>query len=175
LYRQLTLKDIARELNTSITTVSRALKDHYSISPEMKKKVTDLAREWNYHPNPIAVSLLKNKSYTIGVVVPEIAHNYFSIVMDGIEDAAILAGYNVMFCLSKEILQREIDVINTLLNNRIDGLLIAPTRETVSFEHLHAITDKGIPLIFIDRYCETVPASRVLADDYNGGFNAVEH
>jgi DNA-binding LacI/PurR family transcriptional regulator len=107
--------------------------------------------------------------------VPEIAHNYFSIVMDGIEDAAILAGYNVMFCLSKEILQREIDVINTLLNNRIDGLLIAPTRETVSFEHLHTITNKGIPLIFIDRYCETVSASRVLVDDYNGAFNAVEH
>jgi DNA-binding LacI/PurR family transcriptional regulator len=175
LYRQLTLKDIAKELNTSVSTVSRALKDHHSISDEMKKKVKELAVKWDYHPNPIAVSLLKNKSYTIGVVVPEIAHNYFSIVLDGIEDAAISAGYNVMFCLSKEILKREINVINTLLNNRIDGFIIAPTKETITYEHLDSIVNKGIPLIFIDRYCEEVYASRVVVDDYNGAFKAVEH
>ncbi|MFI5195258.1 MAG: LacI family DNA-binding transcriptional regulator [Chitinophagales bacterium] len=175
LYRQLTLKDIAKELNTSVSTVSRALKDHHSISPEMKKKVNDLASRWDYHPNPTALSLLKNKHYTIGVVVPEIAQNYFSIVMEGIEDAASQAGYHVMFCLSKEILQREINVVNTLLNNRIDGLIIAPSKETVSHEHLDCIINRGMPLIFIDRYCEAVPASRVLGDDYNGSFSAVEH
>lgn len=174
-YRQLTLKDIAKELNTSVSTVSRALKDHHSISPEMKRKVNDLASRWDYHPNPVAVSLLKNKNYTIGVVVPEIAHNYFSILMEGVEETATQAGYHVMFCVSKEKLQREVDVINTLLNMRIDGLIIAPSKETVSYDHLEAIVNRGIPLIFIDRYCESVPASRVLVDDYNGAFQAVEH
>jgi DNA-binding LacI/PurR family transcriptional regulator len=175
LYRQLTLKDIARELNTSVSTVSRALKDHHSISPEMKKRVNDLASRWDYHPNPTAVSLLKNKHFTIGVVVPEIAQNYFSIVMEGIEDAANEAGYHVMFCLSKESQQREINVINTLLNNRIDGLIIAPSKETVSHDHLDSIVNRGLPLIFVDRFCEDVQASRVLGDDYNGAFSAAEH
>ncbi|MEJ7740736.1 MAG: LacI family DNA-binding transcriptional regulator [Chitinophagaceae bacterium] len=174
-YRQLTLKDIAKELNTSITTVSRALNDHPSISQKMKKRVIDLAKELDYHPNPIAVSLLKSRSYTIGVIIPEIAHNFFSIVMGGIEDTAIQAGYNVMFCLSKESLEREINVINTLIYSRIDGLLIAPTKETTSYKHFEAVLKKRIPLIFFDRYCADVPVSKVLVDDYNGAFKAVSH
>jgi DNA-binding LacI/PurR family transcriptional regulator len=174
-YRQLTLKDIAKELNTSITTVSRALKDHPSISQNMRKRVHELAKELDYVPNPIAVSLLKSRSYTIGVVVPEIAHNFYSMVMEGIEDTAINAGYNVMFCVSKESLQREVDVLKTLLYSRIDGLLIAPTKETVAHKHLELILNRDLPLVFFDRHVPELNVSKVLVDDYNGAFKAAEH
>jgi LacI family transcriptional regulator len=173
--RQLTLKDIAKELNTSITTVSRALKDHPSISENMRKRVHELAKELDFVPNPIAVSLLKSRSYTIGVVVPEIAHNFYSMVMEGIEDTAIKAGYNVMFCVSKESLQREAEVLKTLLYSRIDGLLIAPTKETTEYKHLETILNKDLPLIFFDRHVPQLAVSKVLVNDYKGAFEAVEH
>ncbi|MBO9684302.1 MAG: LacI family DNA-binding transcriptional regulator [Flavisolibacter sp.] len=174
-YRQLTLKDIAKELNTSVATVSRALKNHPSISDQMKKKVMQLATELNYHPNSIAVSLLKNRSYTIGVIVPEIAHNFYSIVMEGIENAAISAGYNVLFCMSKESKEREVNVLSTLLHSRIDGLLIAPSKETTDYKHLETLFNREMPLIFFDRHCAEIPTSKVLVDDYKGAFKAVDH
>lgn len=174
-YRQPTLKDIAKELNTSVSTISRALKDHPGISEEMKKRVLELAKDLNYHPNPIALSLLKSRSYTIGVIVPEIAHNFYSIVMEGIEDAAFNAGYNVLFCMSKESLEREINIISTLLYNRIDGLLIALSKETTDYTHLQTIFNREVPLIFFDRHCPDIPASKVLVDDYKGAFKAIEH
>lgn len=174
-YRQLTLKDIAKELNTSVATVSRALKNHPGISEQMKKKVMQLAKELDYHPNSIAVGLLKNRSYTIGVIVPEIAHNFYSIVMEGIEDAAINAGYSVLFCMSKESKEREVNVLNTLLDSRIDGLLIAPSKETTDYKHLETLFNREMPLIFFDRHCAEIPASKVLVDDYKGAFKAVEH
>jgi DNA-binding LacI/PurR family transcriptional regulator len=174
-YRQLTLKDIAKELNTSVATVSRALKNHPAISEQMKDKVMQLARELDYHPNSIALSLLKNRSYTIGVIVPEVAHNFYSIVMEGIEDAAINAGYNVLFCMSKESKEREVNVLSTLLHSRIDGLLIAPSKETKDYKHLETLFNREMPLIFFDRHCAEIPASKVLVDDYKGAFKAVEH
>jgi DNA-binding LacI/PurR family transcriptional regulator len=173
-YRQLTLKDIAKELNTSVATVSRALKNHPAISEQMRKKVMQLAKELDYHPNSIALSLLKNRSYTIGVIVPEIAHNFYSIVMEGIEDAAINAGYNVLFCMSKESKEREENVLSTLLHSRIDGLLIAPSKETTDYKHLETLFNREMPLIFFDRHCAEIPASKVLVDDYKGAFKAVE-
>jgi DNA-binding LacI/PurR family transcriptional regulator len=174
-YRQLTLKDIAKELNTSVATVSRALKNHPAISEQMREKVMQLAKELDYHPNSIALSLLKNRSYTIGVIVPEIAHNFYSIVMEGIEDAASNAGYNVLFSMSKESQEREITILNTLLHSRIDGLLIAPSKETTEYKHLETLFNREMPLIFFDRHCAEIPASKVLVDDYKGAFKAVEH
>ena len=174
-YRQYTLKDIAKELNTSITTVSRALKNHRGISEGMREKVITLAKEIDYHPNPNALSLLQSRTYTIGVIVPEIAHNFYSIVMEGIEDAATEAGYNVLFCMSKESAEREKNVLNTLVRNRVDGLLIAISKETVEFDHFEALFNREIPIVFFDRHCPDIPASKVLVDDYNGAFKAVEH
>lgn len=173
--KEITLKDLATRLNTSISTVSRALQDHYSISNKMKARVTELAKELDFRPNPLAMKLLKNRSYVIGVVVPEIAHNYYSMVLAGIEDTAIRSGYNVMFCVSNESAQRETEVISTLIHSRVDGLLIAPSKETYDFSHLKDIEKKNLPLIFFDRHCESLNVSKVLIDDYKGAYKAVEH
>lgn len=173
--KEITLKDLANRLNTSISTVSRALQDHYSISNKMKVRVKELAKELDFRPNPVAMKLLKNKSFVIGVVVPEIAHNYYSIVMAGIEDTAIKNGYNVMFCVSNESAQRETEVISTLIHSRVDGLLIAPSKETYDYSHLKVFEEKNIPLVFFDRHCEGLNFSKVLIDDYKGAYKAVEH
>jgi DNA-binding LacI/PurR family transcriptional regulator len=173
--KETTLKDLAVRLNTSISTVSRALNDHHSISMKMKTEANALARELGFRPNPIAVKLLKNKSYIIGVVVPEIANTYFSIVMAGIENAAIKNGYGVMFCVSNESVQRETEVIANLIHSRVDGLLIAPSKETHSYANLKLLEEKNIPLVFFDRYCEGLDAPKVLMDDYNGAYHAVKY
>lgn len=173
--KETTLKDLANQLNTSISTVSRALQDHYSISAKMKARVVELARELNFRPNPVAMKLLKNKSFVIGVIVPEIAHNYYSMVLAGIEDAAIKGGYNVMFCVSNESSQKEADAISTLLHSRIDGLLIAPSKETYTYEHLKIFQEKNIPLVFFDRHIEGLNVSKVLIDDYQGAYKAVQY
>ena len=174
-YHQYTLKDIAKELNTSISTVSRALNNHDRISEEMRKKVKALAKQVNYHPNPNALSLLQSRTYTIGVIVPEIAHSIYSIVMEGIEDAAQEAGYNVLFCMSKESAEREKNVLDTLIRNRVDGLLIAISKETEAYDHLESLFNREIPIVFFDRHCPDIPASKVLVDDYHGAYKAVEH
>ena len=173
--KETTLKDLANQLNTSISTISRALQDHYSISTKMKARVVELAKELSFRPNPAAMKLLKNKSYVIGVIVPEIAHNYYSMVLAGIEDTAIKGGYNVMFCVSNESSQKEADVISTLLHSRIDGLLIAPSKETYTCEHFKIFEEKNIPLVFFDRYIEGLNVSKVLIDDYQGAYQAVRH
>jgi len=173
--KEITLKDLAERLNTSISTVSRALQDRYSISTKMKARVTQLATELNFRPNPLAMKLLKNKSYVIGVVVPEIAHNYYSQVMAGIEDTAIKNGYNVMFCVSNESAQRETEVISTLIHSCVDGLLIAPSKETYDCSHLKILEEKNIPLVFFDRHCESLNVSKVVIDDHQGAYKAVAH
>lgn len=171
-YKQLTLKDLAKQLNTSITTVSRALKGHYSISESMRTKVLELAKQLDFHPNPMALNLLKSRSFTIGVIVPEIAHHFYSMVMEGIEETAVAAGYNVMFCVSKESSEKEEDVLNALLQSRIDGLLIAPSKETINYTHLQNIVNKGMPLIFFDRHSADLRVSKVLVNDYEGAMQA---
>ena len=172
---EVTMKDLANRLNTSISTISRALQDHYSISAEMKSKVLKLAKELDFHPNSAALKLLKNKSYVIGVIIPEIAHNYFSIVMSGIEDIAIQEGYNIMFCVSRESAQKEAEDISNFIHARIDGLLIAPTKETIDYSPFELLKDKKIPFIFFDRYLEGLNVSKVIIDDYKGAYQAVEH
>ncbi|HLP36311.1 LacI family DNA-binding transcriptional regulator [Lacibacter sp.] len=174
-YKQLTLKDLAKQLNTSITTVSRALKGHYSISESMRTKVLELAKQLDFHPNPMALNLLKSRSFTIGVIVPEIAHHFYSMVMEGIEETAVAAGYNVMFCASKESSEKEEDVVNALLQSRIDGLLIAPSKETINYTHLQNIVNKGMPLIFFDRHSADLRVSKVLVNDYEGAMQATNH
>lgn len=172
---EITMKDIAKRLNTSISTVSRALSNHYSISKEMKSRVTVLAKELDFHPNIAAIKLLKNKSYVIGVIIPEIAHSYYSMVMSGIEDTAIQEGYNVMFCLSHESTQKEAEAISNFMHIGIDGLLIAPSKESTDCSQFDLLKERKIPLIFFDRYIEGLEVSKVLINDYKGSYQAVEH
>ncbi|HCC71910.1 MAG TPA: LacI family transcriptional regulator [Bacteroidales bacterium] len=170
-----TIKDIARELQISPSTVSRALKDHPDISPETKKLVNNLADKWNYRPNPIALSLKGGASKTLGVVVPEIIHYFFSSVISGIEDHANENGYNIMICQSNEEYEKEVNSIQTLVNSRVDGILISISKLTRNTEHFHELKKKNIPLVFFDRISGEVESDMVIIDDSEGAYMATKH
>ncbi|MFT6214578.1 MAG: LacI family transcriptional regulator [Roseivirga sp.] len=172
---QVTLKDIAKELNISCSTVSRALKDFPGISPKTRKSVVDLAKKYNYRPNAIALSLRSQKTNTIGVIIPETVHFFFSTVISGIEDEAMAEGYNVMICQSNESYEREADSIDALMGARVDGLLVSISRETSDLKHLQKVRDEGTPLVFFDRLVEGMNASSVVVDDYQGAYDATVH
>lgn len=172
---QVTIKDLARELNISVSTVSRALKDFPGISPATKKAVTELADKYNYRPNAIALSLRNQKTNVIGIVIPETVHFFFSTVISGIEDEAMKDGYNVMICQSNESFEREADCIDSLMSARVDGLMVAISRETKDLAHLQKVVDEGTPMVFFDRLVEGMNAPSVIIDDYQGAYDAVEH
>jgi DNA-binding LacI/PurR family transcriptional regulator len=174
-YKETTIIDIAKELNVSKSTVSRALKNHRSIGEATKKAVQDLAKKYNYHPNDIASSLSKRSTKTIGVIVPLLSHYYFSTVISGIEELAYKSGYKVIICQSAESYEREVIVSQTLLSSKVDGLLVSISRETKNYDHFKVFQEKNIPIIFFDRICPEIEASSVIIDDYQGAFMAVEH
>lgn len=172
---QTTIKDIAKALGISSSTVSRALKDHPNVSPETKKAVLDLADELNYQPNSIALSLRRSKSNTIGVIIPEIVHFFFSTVISGIEDIAYSAGYSVIVAQSNESYDREVMDTYALSKNRVDGILISMSRETTNYDHFETIHRRGLPMVFFDRVCETINCSKVIVDDFDGAFQVTQH
>ena len=172
---QVTIKDIAKELGISPSTVSKALKDHPDISPATKRSVRELVEKWNYKPDPIALSLKSGQTKIIGVIVPEIVHYFFSTVISGIEDLAYDSGYHVMFCQSNESYEREVKAVQTLLSSRVDGILVSVTKETDDFKHFRKIQENGIPLVFFDRICNELDTDRVVVDDEVGAFDAVKH
>jgi len=174
-YNQVTIKDIARELGISPSTVSRALKDHPDISPETKKAVNELAEKLNYQPNVVALSLRQSKTNTLGVIIPEIVHFFFSTVISGIEDVAYSAGYNVILTQSNESLQRELTDMKALFNSRVDGMLISLSRETTNFDHIESMLAKGVPMVFFDRVYEHPSSSKVIVDDFSGAKEATLH
>lgn len=172
---QVTIKDIARALGISPSTVSRALKDHPDISPETKKAVNDLAKELSYQPNAIALSLKHSRSFTIGVIIPETVHHFFSSVISGIEDVAYEAGYNIMICQSNELYDRERSNANMLYSNRVDGLLVSLAKETTNYAHLKFFQDNNIPVVFFDRGTDAFPCDQVLIDDYSAAFKITSY
>lgn len=172
---QVTIKDIARELGISPSTVSKALKGNREISASTRKAVLELVEKWNYRPDPIALSLKSGQSKTIGVIVPEIVHYFFSTVISGIEDLAYNSGYHVMFCQSNESYEREVKAVGTLLSSRVDGFLVSVSKETLSFDHFRRIETSGIPIVFFDRICEEMDTDRVIVDDEKGAYDAVRH
>jgi len=172
---QVTIKDIAKELGISPSTVSKALKGHPDISSETKKAVKELVERWNYKPDPIALSLKGGLSKTIGVIVPEIVHYFFSTVISGIEDVAYDAGYHVMFCQSNESYEREVKAVDTLLSSRVDGILVSLCKVTMNFDHFRKITQDRIPIVFFDRICDELETDRVIVDDEAGAFDGVSH
>jgi LacI family transcriptional regulator len=172
---QVTIKDIARELGISPSTVSKALKGHPDISESTKKAVRDLVEKWNYKPDPIALSLQGGSGKTIGVIVPEIVHYFFSTVISGIEDLTFKSDYHVLFCQSNESYEREVKAVETLLANRVDGILVSMSKVTRNFDHFRKIADSGIPLVFFDRICEDMETDRVIVDDEAGAYEATCH
>ncbi|MDH4057542.1 MAG: LacI family transcriptional regulator [Cyclobacteriaceae bacterium] len=174
-YVQVTIKDIARELGISPSTVSRALKDHPDISPKTKKAVNELAEKLNYQPNIVALNLRQSKTNTIGVIIPEIVHFFFSTVISGIEDVAYSAGYNVILTQSNESQEREILDIKALFNSRVDGMLMSISRDTTNFDHIETTITKGVPIVFFDRVYANEEASKIIVDDFTGAKEATLH
>jgi DNA-binding LacI/PurR family transcriptional regulator len=171
----ITIKDIAKALNISPSTVSRALKNHPDISRETKDAVNSLAAKLRYKPNAVALSLKNSRTNTIGVIVPEVVHFFFSSVISGIEDVAYDAGYNVMVCQSNEMYSREIINAQALDSNRVEGALVSISKETHDFSHLLYLEENGIPLVFFDRAPEELDVDKVIIDDRKAGYNATTH
>ncbi|HOZ13851.1 MAG TPA: LacI family DNA-binding transcriptional regulator [Tenuifilaceae bacterium] len=172
---QITIKDIARELGISPSTVSRALKDHPDISQETKRLVNELATRYNYKPNIIALSLRSQRSNVIGVVIPELVHFFFSSVISGIEEVANKHGYSVMISQSGEDFNREVAACDVFLNSIIDGLIVSVSKETNDYSHFKRFEDEGIPIVFFDRIIEEIHSDRVIIDDFDGAYQATEH
>ena len=172
---QITIKDIARELNISISTVSRALKNHPDISQRTKDLVNNYAKEHNYKPNAMAANLRTNRSNTIGVIVPEIVHYFFATILAGIVEVAHENGFNIIVCQSNESYEKEIKIVESLLESRVSGVLASLSKNTSCYEHYQEILNNNVPLVFFDRICVELNTDRVVVDDYAGAFSAVEH
>lgn len=173
---QVTIQDIANKLNVSKSTVSRALKDHPDISAETKKAVLELAETLDYQPNILAINLFKNRTNTIGVLIPSISHHFFSQIISGIQEVAFASGNTILISQSNDSFDRELIDVQNFIYRKVDGLIISPTVEfNNGNSHLEKITSKGIPLVFIDRADERINACKVLVDDFAGAYKAVEH
>lgn len=174
-FEAVTIKDIAKALGLSTSTVSRALRDSYEISPETKKLVLEYAEKINYHPNPIALSLKERRTRSIGVIVAEIANSFFSQVIDGIESIAYQNGYNVIISQSRESSERETINLNYLTSRSIDGLIVSVSGETNDFSAFSELYDRGMPIVFFDRIVSEINTHKVVVDSYKGAYDATIH
>jgi LacI family transcriptional regulator len=171
----ITIKDIARALNLSTSTVSRALRNSYEINNETKKLVLEYAEKMNYRPNPIALSLRDSKSKSIGVIIPEIANNFFSQLINGIESIAYNMGYHVVIFQSHESYEREVANTNYLVSRKVDGLLVSLSSLTTDLTHFEELLEKGMPIVFIDRVPKNVDTHKIVVDNFFGSYQATEH
>ena len=174
----LTMKDIAREFGVSVATVSRALKDSPRISEERRKAIQAYAREHNFYPNALGEALRYSRvmpQKVIGVIVPELTHYYFSSILTGIVEAAAARGFNVMVALSDEKYERESRICENFHRSKVSGVIVSQAKDTRNYDHYQKLIDAGIPIVFYDRICTGVNASRVVVDDYMGAYNAVTH
>jgi LacI family transcriptional regulator len=175
LTKKTTIHDIARELNFTPGTVSRALNNNPRISTETKRLVNEKAKELKYQRNKIASSLRSGKSHTIGVIIPSAQMNFFGSVVHGIEMSASSNGYSIMLYQTEETTLLERKAIETFLSARVDGILASVAKETIDFSHYRELQKKHIPLVFFDRTNDELKVPSVVIDDYKGGFLATEH
>lgn len=174
----ITMKDIARELGISVATVSRALQDSPRISVARREQIQAYAREHNFIPNILAESLRHSRQKpmkVIGVIIPEFAHYYFSSILAGIEEEASSYGYRIMVAQSNEEYEHEVRICQSFYENKVCGIIVSQAKDTRNYEHFERLINNGVPLVFYDRICTGVNASRVVVDDYMGAFNAVNH
>ena len=174
--RKVTLKQIARELDVSISTVSKALRNSKEISEDTRQKVQAFAKLYNYRPNNIALSLKNRKTKTIGIIIPEIVHHFFSKVIRGIELVANKRGYNVIVGLSNESFSKEVINMEMLANGSIDGFILSISKETLQQQDYHHFTEtinQGMPIVMFDRVVNEVNCDKVIVDDLNGSKKAV--
>ncbi len=173
--KHVSLKDLAKELGVSISTVSRALKDHPDISPEMRQKVQQLAIARNYTPNPLAMGLLKQETKMIGVIIPDIVTHFYSSIISGIEEVAKEHGYYIIISSSYESYQKETESVNNLLKTRVEGLLVCISQETDRYDHFERLIDNDIPLVFFDRVIESLSVPSVIVDGVDASKKITQH
>lgn len=173
--RHTTITDIAKRLGVSASTVSRALSDHPDIKADTKKLIKKLAKKFNYKPNPIARSLKNSRTTIIGVIVPEIKHDFFSSAISGIEEVAYHSGYTIIVCQSNENFEREVVNTNALIQQRVAGIAASISQNTKNGDHFQGVIDHGIPLVFFDRVLKNISASKVIIDDAKSAFDAVSY
>jgi LacI family transcriptional regulator len=170
-----TLKQIADTLGISITTVSKALKNYTDVSPKTKQKVLDLVEELQYTPNSFAVNLRTKESKTIGLIIPEVVHHFFSNVVNGIIDQAEKNGYLVFILQSNESVELEKKQVELLINKRVDGILMSLSNESNDDNHIKEILRRKIPLVQFDKISKLIPSSKVIINDQKAAAEAVQH
>ncbi len=173
--KETTLKEIAETLGISITTVSKALKNYPDVSLKTKNAVISLAKELNYTPNTFAVNLRTKESKTIGLIIPEIVHHFFSNVINGIVEEAEKNGYLVIILQSNESLALEQKQVALLINKRVDGIIMSLSNESNDDAHIKEILERGIPFVQFDKISKIIPSSKVIINDQKAAFNAVQH
>lgn len=173
-----TLKQIAKELNVSVSTVSKALNDSSEISEQTKTRIKEYAKLKNYKPNVIGLNLKNRKTKTIGVIIPNILDSFFAKVFSGIEKVADAKGYNVIMCISNELLEKEVRIIDMLSNGTIDGFILSISEEAQKlkeYNHFKEVINEGTPIVMFDRIVDEVVCDKVIVDDFDSAFNATQH
>lgn len=176
--RKITLKQIAKELDVSISTVSKSLRNSPEISEDTRQKVQAFAKLYNYKPNNIALSLKNKKTKTIGIIIPEIVHHFFATVISGIEQVANENGYSVIVCLSDESFDKEVINMEMLANGSIDGFVMSLSKETQlkkDFHHIVEVINQGMPVVMFDRVTNDVLCDKVIIDDQLAAYEAVDY
>ncbi len=174
-FEAVTIKDIAIKLGLSTSTVSRALRDSHEISKATKDIVLQYAKEINYRPNPIALSLKEKRSRTIGIVLSEIANSFFSQLIDGIESVAIERNYNVLISQTQENLEKENNVINFMCSRSVDGIIISVSSETNDDSLIKEINERGMPVVCVDRIVDDLDTYKIVTNNYRAGYDATIH
>lgn len=175
--QKITLKKIAQDLSVSISTVSKALRDSHEISEERREKIKQYAKEFNYKPNSIALSLKNQKTKKIGIIIPEIVHHFFATVISGVERVANQKGYQVIITLSGESFDKEVVNMEMLANGSIDGFIMSLSKETMEkqdFHHLREVTNQGMPIVMFDRVSNDIPCDKIIIDDVAASHEATE-
>ncbi len=175
--RKVTLKQIAKELDVSISTVSKSLRDSSEISEDTRLKVQAFAKLYNYKPNNIALSLKNQRTKTIGIIIPEIVHHFFATVISGIEQIANENGYTVIVCLSNESFTKEVINMEMLANGSIDGFIISLSKETQfkgDFHHITEVMNQGMPVVMFDRITNEIYCDKVIIDDKHAAYDAMQ-
>ena len=172
---KLTLKKIAEKLNVSISTVSKSLKDSYEIGVSTRERIKAYAKSQGYRPNNIALSLKNKKTKTLGVIIPEVVHHFFALIVNGIEQIASIRGYNVVVSLSNESFEKEVVNMEKLADSMIDGFILSLSKETMKkqdFFHIQECINLGMPVVLFDRVTPEIKCDKVVVDDLNGAYNA---
>ena len=173
--KEVTIYDLAKKLNYSTSTISRALKGHQSISKKTTLEIKELASKMGYRPNSLAASLRNNKSKTIGIMISRINRPFIASLITGIEETARNAGYNVIISQSNDLYKNELNNAKALYDGRISGLIVSLSMETKKLNHFQQFLDTGVPVVFVDRVPENLESYRVIIDNYSAGYKATQH